>query len=274
MTRSREIQTDMETSIPTDIPTKIRAAVVIPARYGSTRFPGKPLAPIAGKLMIQRVYEAAARARDVLRVAVATDDARIADAVASFGGVAVMTDPNHRSGTDRIREAVRAMDLPPDAVVINVQGDQPLLDPACIEDLIAPFRNGDGVEMSTLAFPISDPAQIANPTQVKVVLDVRGDALYFSRSPIPFRREPGDAAPILKHLGLYAYTRRFLEIFAALPEGRLEAAEKLEQLRALEYGHRIRVVTVATDSREVDVPEDIAAVERILRERKADGPGD
>lgn len=241
-----------------------RAVVVIPARYGSTRFPGKPLADIAGKPMIQRVYEAAARAANIRTVVVATDDDRIADAVAGFGGAALMTSPSHLSGTDRVFEAVRAMDLGPDAVVVNVQGDQPLLDPAHLDDLVAPFQCGEGVEMSTLAVPVSDEAVIANPMNVKVVMDARGDALYFSRAAIPFRRDPETPAPVFQHLGLYAYTRRFLEIFATLPEGRLEAAEKLEQLRALEHGHRIRVVRVNGTAPDVDVPGDVAAVEAIL----------
>jgi 3-deoxy-manno-octulosonate cytidylyltransferase (CMP-KDO synthetase) len=246
-----------------------RAVVVIPARYGSTRFPGKPLADIAGKPMIQRVYEAAVRAENIREVAVATDDERIAGAVRDFGGTAVMTSPDHLSGTDRVFEAVRAMELAPEAVVVNVQGDQPLLDPAHLDALVAPFGEDAGVEMATLAVPMADPADIANPANVKVVLDARGDALYFSRSPIPFFRDGTGTEPVLRHLGLYAYTRRFLEIFAALPEGRLEAAEKLEQLRALEHGHRIRVAIVAATGPDVDLPEDVAAVERMLRNEPA-----
>lgn len=247
-----------------------KIAVIIPSRYGSSRFEGKPLARIQGKPMIQRVYEAARSAAQVTDVVVATDDPRIAHAVAGFGGRAVMTGTDNRSGTDRVGEAAERMGLALDDIVVNVQGDQPLLDPRCIEQVAAPLiaapeSGAEEIGMTTLAFRIVNPDEITNPKDVKVTFDVRGFALYFSRSPIPFGRDPGTVFDTYKHLGVYAYTRRFLETFRRLPEGRLEAIEKLEQLRALEHGHRILVVLTPHDSPEVDLPEDIPRMEKLLR---------
>lgn len=237
--------------------------VVIPARYASTRLEGKPLAKIAGKPMIQRVYEQAKKAGNIDGVAVATDDRRILDAVESFGGKAFMTSEDNRSGTDRVSEAARKIGLGPDDVVINLQGDQPLIEPESLDEVVEPFISDSTVQMSTLAFKIVNEKEITNPKDVKVAFDNDGFALYFSRSPIPFGRDVS-AFDTYKHLGVYAYTRRFLETFANLPKGRLEEIEKLEQLRALEYGHRIKVVVTEHDSYEVDLPEDIRAVEEIL----------
>ncbi|WP_373501228.1 3-deoxy-manno-octulosonate cytidylyltransferase [Desulfococcus sp.] len=247
----------------------MKTAVIIPSRFSSSRFEGKPLALICGRPMIQRVYEAALGAKQVTDVVVATDDPRIADAVAGFGGRAIMTAADNRSGTDRVADAAARMGLSPDDIVINVQGDQPLLDPRCIEQVAAPLfsarkTGGDEIGMTTLAFRIVNPDEITNPKDVKVTFDIRGYALYFSRSPIPFGRDPGTVFDTYKHLGVYAYTRRFLETFRRLPEGRLEAIEKLEQLRALEHGYRIQVVVTPYDSPEVDLPEDIVRIERIL----------
>jgi len=242
----------------------MKIAVVIPARYASTRFDGKPLALICGKPMIQRVYEGALGAKRVTEVVVATDDQRIIDAVAGFGGKAMMTSEKNRSGSDRVAEAAEKIGLGLDDIVVNIQGDQPLINPNCIDDVVEPFLKDPELGMSTLAFAIVDEDEITNPKDVKVTFDNNGNALYFSRSPIPFDRDGDSSCDIYKHLGVYAYTRRFLEMFRSLPQGRLEKIEKLEQLRALEYGHRIRVVVTEYDSPEVDLPEDIIRIENRL----------
>lgn len=258
-------------------------AVIIPCRYQSTRFKGKPLLPLAGKPMVQHVYERVGRAAAVDCVAVATDDERIRRAVEGFGGRAVMTDGRHRSGTDRVAEAARHLGLADDAIVINVQGDQPAVSPLSIAAVVQPLVEEADLPMSTLAYAISDASEIFHPKDVKVVCNDAGDALFFSRAPIPFARDAdwrtvsdrtgfslhfdvaADAAAgfaALKHLGVYAYRRWFLETFSGLPSGRLEQIEKLEQLRALEHGYRIRVVPTDHDSPEIDCPEDLARLER------------
>lgn len=242
-------------------------AVIIPSRYGSTRFEGKPLAPIAGKSMIQWVYEAARKADGIDLVAVATDDDRIADAVTAFGGRAIMTGASARSGTDRASEAAEILGLSDDDLIVNVQGDQPLIDARSIAQVISCFREEPHLDMSTLAFKIVNPREIDDPKDVKVVWDKRGNALYFSRSPIPLGRDAGSVYDTYKHLGVYAYPFRFLKRFASLPEGRLEGIEKLEQLRALEHGHAIRVIVTPHDSPEVDLPEDIPRIEAALAQR-------
>lgn len=239
------------------------AVAIIPSRFGSTRFPGKPLALIAGVPMIRRVYERALRCRCLREVYVATDDDRIYSAVEKFGGRAVMTDPSHRSGTDRVCEAAEVMGLAPDTVVVNIQGDQPAYPPSVIDELVEPFDSDAPPSMTTLMYGIKEYDRARDPNHVKVVTDSLGNALYFSRSPIPYHR---DGAPFHfhKHLGFYAYRVRFLKEFTRLPEGRLEALEKLEQLRALENGFRIRVIETGFDSVEVDVPGDIERVEAHL----------
>ncbi|QTA92376.1 3-deoxy-manno-octulosonate cytidylyltransferase [Desulfonema magnum] len=247
----------------------MKIVVIIPSRYGSTRFEGKPLALISGKPMIQRVYERAKQAACVTDVVIATDDSRIFDAVTKFSGNVVMTSAENRSGTDRVGEVAEKMGLGPDDIVVNVQGDQPLLDPRCLDEVVAPLKLGiqnSEFAMSTLAFKIENPDEIAHSKNVKVTFDNRGVALYFSRSPIPYGRDASLRFDTYKHLGVYAYTKRFLEIFRELPEGRLEAIEKLEQLRALENGHKIMVVVTSYDSPEVDLPEDIARVEKLKLE--------
>jgi 3-deoxy-manno-octulosonate cytidylyltransferase (CMP-KDO synthetase) len=244
-----------------------KVVAIIPSRYGSTRFDGKPLAKIAGKSMIRRVYENVRRAECVTDVVVATDDQRIYTAVNEFGGNAAMTSEENRSGTDRVADAAAQMRLELDDIIVNVQGDQPLLDPRCIDELIAPFLSDHDLEMSTLAFKIIDKGEITNPKDVKVTFDNRGYALYFSRSPIPYSRDSSSNFDTYKHLGFYAYKRSFLETFSSLPEGRLETIEKLEQLRAIEYGHKILVVITEYDSPEVDLPEDIARIEKILADQ-------
>jgi 3-deoxy-manno-octulosonate cytidylyltransferase (CMP-KDO synthetase) len=244
----------------------MRIVAVIPARFGSTRFEGKPLAPIAGKPLIQWVYESASRAGRTSEVVVATDDRRIFDAVRSFHGQVLMTSPEHRSGSDRVAEAVAQLGLAVDDIAINVQGDQPLVNPACFDAVVEPLLDpSQAAAMSTLAFAVVDRGEYTNPKDCKVVMDHQGYALYFSRAPIPFARDGGENFTVYKHLGVYAYTRRFLETFRQLPTSRLESLEKLEQLRALEFGQRIKVVVTPHDSPEVDLPEDIQRIEAILR---------
>ena len=232
-----------------------RVVAIIPARYESTRLPGKPLADLDGQPMIQRVYERAARARGVERVLVATDDARIRDAVQRFGGDVVMTGREHRTGTDRIAEVARALDA---EVIVNVQGDLPLLDPAMVGAAVAPLLADGGLPMATISTPIRNRDEFTNPNVVKVVTDRDGYALFFSRSPLPHHRD-GAPSGVLghKHIGLYVYRRDFLLSFAQLAPTPLEQAEQLEQLRALEWGFRIRVTEVEAASIEVDTPRDL-----------------
>ncbi|MEC4724216.1 3-deoxy-manno-octulosonate cytidylyltransferase [Shewanella sp. D64] len=242
----------------------MNVTLLIPARYGSSRFPGKPLAPINGKPMIQHVYERASLAKGLSAIYVATDDIRIKDAVESFGGKVVMTDPEAASGTDRIDDAIQQLELNDDDIVINVQGDQPLIDPIAIEQLISLFERHPGeFSMATLAVEITKESELDNPNHVKVVFDNNYNALYFSRARIPFGRDNNDH-PVYKHLGIYAYTRSFISTFAKLPLGRLEELEKLEQLRALEHGHKIKIAISAFDFPEVDTPEDIRICEARL----------
>ncbi|MDY6906336.1 MAG: 3-deoxy-manno-octulosonate cytidylyltransferase [Thermodesulfobacteriota bacterium] len=241
-----------------------KVAAIIPSRFGSTRFPGKPLAPIAGTPMIQRVYQRVQQARCVTHIAVATDSQAIFDAVTAFGGNALMTSDQCRSGSDRAAEAAGHLDLDSDDVIINIQGDQPLIAPETIDETTAPLLDDIDVEMTTAAFAIVNLQEITNPKDVKVVFDEKGMALYFSRSPIPQARDAGTLFTTYKHLGIYAYTKRFLDLFTHLPYGRLEDIEKLEQLRALEHGHGIKVVVTPHDSPEVDLPEDIARIEKTM----------
>jgi 3-deoxy-manno-octulosonate cytidylyltransferase (CMP-KDO synthetase) len=249
---------------------------IIPARFGSTRLPGKPLSDIHGKPMIQHVYERARRARRVDDVIVATDDERILRAVHAFGGKALMTSREHATGTDRLAEAVSATSA---EIVVNVQGDEPMLDPAGIDAAIAPMLSDRRLEMSTLSLPLTNVDEMLSPAVVKVVTDAAGSALYFSRSPIPFCRVlPGDelreaAANAVarglarKHVGLYVYRRATLLRLAALEPSPLEKAEALEQLRALENGVEIHVVATGGDAAQaVDTPEDLERVRALLQE--------
>lgn len=223
---------------------------------------------IAGKPMIQRVYERAKLCTQLSDIYVATDDARILDCVHGFGGKAVMTNPSHPSGTDRIAEAARMRGLAPDDLIINIQGDQPVFDPLVVSQLSAPFEKDPTISMTTLKHRISEPEDMQNPNHVKVVTDNNGFALYFSRYPIPYLRDGGEVAPYYKHLGFYGFRMEFLCAFTGLSEGTLESAEKLEQLRALEYGFRIKVIETDFNSPEVDVPGDVADVERSLKSEK------
>lgn len=237
-----------------------RVAVVIPARFASARLPGKPLAQIDGRPLIWYVWDKATRAGAVSRVVVATDDERIAAAVRGFGGEVVLTSPLCASGTDRVAEAARGMG---EEIIVNLQGDEPMMHPCVIDAVARPLLAEPDVVMTTAALPLDDPAEYASPSVVKVVTDARGDALYFSRSPIPHYRE-GGGARFRKHLGIYGFRRDFLFRVAALPPSPLEEAEKLEQLRVLENGFRIRVVEVEHDSVGVDTPEELEAVKRRL----------
>jgi 3-deoxy-manno-octulosonate cytidylyltransferase (CMP-KDO synthetase) len=249
----------------------MKVAVVIPARYASTRLPGKPLLRQTGKYLIQHVYEQAYQARKVNLVVVATDDARIQTAVEGFGGRAVLTRADHASGTDRVAEVARDLNA---GVIINLQGDEPLIDPATI-DLLADLLERDGDDdMATLAVPIASAEQWRNPNCVKVVCDNAGRALYFSRSPIPFVRDgqPDFAAEpprFLQHLGLYAYRRPFLLRLAALPPAPLEQMEKLEQLRVLALGRGIQVGVVRQASVGVDTLEDYERFVQMVQQRAA-----
>ena len=237
---------------------------VIPARFGSNRLQGKPLREIAGKPMIQRVYEQASKSSAVTRAIVATDDERIIRAVESFGGEALMTSETCRSGTDRVAETAAMLGLDSDDILINIQGDQPVFDPRCLDEMLRPFDTDRELVMSTLAFKIREKREITDPKDVKVVFDRNGFALYFSRAQIPFPRDGQEDVTYYKHLGFYAYTRAFLDRIGTLPTGVCEDVEKLEQLRVLEAGFRIKVVVTPYDSPEVDLPEDIERIEKRL----------
>jgi 3-deoxy-manno-octulosonate cytidylyltransferase (CMP-KDO synthetase) len=235
------------------------AVAVIPARFSSTRLPGKPLADIHGRPMIEYVYRRASDAASVSRVIVATDDRRVYDAVNGFGGEVVMTSPHHRTGSDRVAEVAAQLS---EDLVVNVQGDEPLLAPAMIDDAVAACAADPSVMMSTVRHPITDPGEIASAAVVKVVTDLRGRALYFTRAAVPFLRDPGTRATWFKHVGLYVYRRTFLLTLAALPPTPLELSESLEQLRALEHGHAIMTVESRHDALGVDTPDDLERVRR------------
>jgi 3-deoxy-manno-octulosonate cytidylyltransferase (CMP-KDO synthetase) len=247
---------------------ELKTLAVIPARYESTRFPGKVLAPIAGKPMIQLVFERVREARSVSRVIVATDDERIVRAVEAFGGEAKLTRREHRCGTERVAEVAAHV---PGEIYVNVQGDEPLIEPAAIDAAVEAVVEDADVAVATLNTPIRQVAEIMDPNVVKVVQDFQGDALYFSRAPIPWVRDEASrhAARHLKHIGLYVYRHAALLEYPTLPPGELERHERLEQLRWLENGYRIRVVETEYDAVSVDVPEDVERVEKILRERAA-----
>jgi 3-deoxy-manno-octulosonate cytidylyltransferase (CMP-KDO synthetase) len=238
---------------------------VIPARYGSTRLEGKPLKDICGKPMIQRVYEAADQATLLDEVYVATDDQRIIAAVESFGGKARLTSAQHKTGTDRIAEAARALNVD---IVVNVQGDEPLLKAAMIDEVIQPLLDESGLPMSTLCVPIHEEEDLNNPHVVKAVFDQRGNALYFSRSLVPYPNKR-DLFQAYEHLGLYAYRKEFLMTYVTLPQSRLEVTESLEQLRVLEAGYKIRVVVSAHayEGVSVDTQEDLELVRQIVHAR-------
>jgi len=240
----------------------VKVICIIPARYASTRLPGKPLKLIAGKPMIQRVYEQATKAKMPAEVIVATDDERVYQAVKDFGGQVVMTSANHRSGTDRLAEVAKSRDDVD--VVINVQGDEPMLPPEIIDRLSELFVQDANLQMATMKCPMKEE-EYGEPGSVKVVTDMNGYALYFSRSLLPYpRNEAG--VKVYKHVGIYAYRRDFLLKYAALEPTPLELTESLEQLRALENGYKIKVLESDFQGVGVDTPEDLARVNELLRE--------
>ncbi len=234
-----------------------KALAVIPVRFGSTRFPGKPLALIAGRPMIRWVVEGVRACRALDRVIVATDDPRILEAVRSFGAEAVMTSAEHASGTDRVAEVAAGCDHP---IVINVQGDEPLVEGKMLDGLVDALQD-PGLPMASLMARVTDMPGIDEPHRVKVVVDAGGNALYFSRSAIPY----GASGFFYQHVGIYGYQREFLLGFQSLPPSRLEQAERLEQLRVLECGRRIRMIEIARPTLSVDVPGDIIKVEKFLK---------
>ncbi len=238
--------------------------IVIPARYGSTRLPGKPLISLAGKPMIERVYSRAKLSRLAQRVIVATDDDRIVKAVESFGGEALMTRNTHRTGTERVSEVAAHAN---GKIFVNVQGDEPLVDAEAVDAAINVLLEDEDISLSTVATPIKIPGDIMDPNVVKTVLDFDDNALYFSRAPIPWVRDTASTIQVrhLKHLGLYAFKRDALLEYPTLPQGTLEKIEQLEQLRWLENGWKMRVAEVQHDAVSVDVPEDVARVEKLLQ---------
>jgi 3-deoxy-manno-octulosonate cytidylyltransferase (CMP-KDO synthetase) len=247
---------------------RVKTLIVIPARYASSRLPGKPLLRQSGKYLIQHVYEQACRARKADQVLVATDDTRIAAAVASFGGAAIMTRADHPSGSDRVAEVARKVKCD---IILNVQGDEPMVDPASLDLLATLLEKNAGCDMATLATPLTSVEDWRNPNCVKVVLDNHGRAMYFSRSPVPFVRgaEPKFDKPslqFLQHLGIYAYRSSFLQELAKLPPHPLEQLEKLEQLRVMGHGRGIQVGIVAEASIGVDTYEDYERFVRLHRQ--------
>lgn len=240
-----------------------KAVGIIPARWGSTRFPGKALHPIAGKPLLCHVWERCRRAKKLDRLIVATDDFRIAEAAFDWGAEVAMTSPNHGSGTDRIAEV--AAKLKAFAHIINIQGDEPLIDPKLIDRLVGQLRRDKKLEMITAAHPFEDPRDAQSPHQVKVVVNQSGDALYFSRAPIPFVGDDSEQSKYFRHQGIYGYRRDLLLRFVRWKTSPLERAEALEQLRALENGVRIRVVMIGSGSPGVDTPEDARMIERLLK---------
>ena len=241
----------------------MKVTAIIPARYGSTRFEGKPLADLLGKPMIQHVYERTLEAKSISRVLVATDDPRIYEAVARFDGEAVMTSRDHETGTDRLAEVASGLDSD---YIVNVQGDEPLINPDMIDEAVGAVVNEPGLPMSSLKIRIKSDADFLDPAVVKVVVDRNDYALYFSRAPIPYFRDGGGSVTdCYRHVGLYVYERNFLLEFARMESTPLERAEKLEQLRALENGYRIKVATTEYESIGVDRPEDLEKVRQILK---------
>jgi 3-deoxy-manno-octulosonate cytidylyltransferase (CMP-KDO synthetase) len=249
--------------------------VIIPARYASTRLPGKPLADIAGKPMVVRVAERAVAA-GAARVVVATDDARIKAAVEAYGIEACLTAADHATGTDRLAEAAQQLGLPDDAIVVNVQGDEPLLSPALIRAVAELLAAHPDAAIATACHPITDVEEAFNPNVVKVVLDGRGYALYFSRATIPWARDAfaggrdavPEGLPLYRHYGLYAYRVRFLRVFPTLASAPIERFEALEQLRAIWHGHRIAVIVAAAELPPgVDTPEDLERTRRLFADR-------
>jgi len=251
-----------------------KVTAILPARYASTRFPGKPLAEILGKPMIQHVYDRVSRARSVDRVLVATDDARIVDCVKGFGGEVVLTRADHPTGTDRLAEVAAGIDT---ELIVNVQGDEPLIHPDMIDEAVMPLLKDPQIEMGTLASLVDDSEDFFSPNVVKVVRDLAGFALYFSRAPIPWPRdlsreqvaEQIAALRVWRHIGLYVYRRQLLLDYPSWPKTPLESLENLEQLRALERGVRLYVAATAHGCHGVDTPADLKRVENMMLAEKA-----
>jgi len=254
--------------VRSSVPRKILG--VIPARFASTRFPGKVLSLIAGQTMLQHVYQRASLSTYLTSVIIATDDDAVFQAARAFGARVRMTRADHLSGTDRVAEVASAENAD---IVVNIQGDEPLIDPAAIDAAILPLAHEPELVMGTLKKRIENPREIADPNVVKVVTDQAGDAIYFSRCPIPFEREKSGDTPYFKHIGLYVYQREFLLAYSSLPVGPLETAERLEQLRALENGYRIRVVETEYESLGVDTPEDLERVSKLFDASNLQGMG-
>ena len=237
--------------------------VIIPARWASTRFPGKPLVKLHGKPLVQHVWERAGRAKRVGRIIIATDDMRIAEAAFDFGAEVALTSPKHPTGTDRLAEVAKQLKSAP--IILNVQGDEPDIAPSTIDRLAQALQDDAKLGMVTAANPLTDPADVHNPNVVKVVTGLAGRALYFSRSVIPHDRDGRGGIKYLRHQGIYGYRRKVLLAFVKWKPTPLEQAEKLEQLRALEHGIAIGVIVVRRESVGVDVPGDVAKAERALR---------
>jgi 3-deoxy-manno-octulosonate cytidylyltransferase (CMP-KDO synthetase) len=246
----------------------LKVVAIIPARYGSERLPGKPLAPIVGRPMIQHVVERTRQADRVSRVIVATDDERIKKAVEEFGGEAVLTRRDHPNGTDRIAEVAAHFEAD---IYVNIQGDEPLIDPGTIDAIVTEMVDDESIQIATPCTVITQRREIMDPNIVKVVRDFDGNGLYFSRAPVPWVRDERAtvAAKHWKHIGLYGYRRDVLLEYPTLPPGELERIEQLEQLRWLENGFRIRMLETEYDAISVDVPADVTRVEKILQERAA-----
>lgn len=238
-----------------------RVIAIIPARWASTRFPGKPLALLGGKAIVLRVVERAQECRLIDEVAVATDDERISRVVSEAGYKAVMTSKDHASGTDRIAEAAESIDA---EIVVNIQGDEPMIDPESVDRAVKALLDDPELNVSTLAVPITQKEEFENPNVVKVVADYKGNALYFSRSAIPHNRGELKELPMMKHLGLYAYRRKFLLSLASKEPSPLEKAEQLEQLRILQNGFAIKVLTARQDSIGIDTPDDLKRAEELI----------
>ena len=241
-----------------------KVIAVIPARYASSRFPGKPLAKIKNKPMIQWVYDTVSRIEEIDEAYVATDDNRISECVGKFGGKYVMTSDKHNSGSDRIAEAVSKISVNDDDIIINIQGDEPMIKAEMIKELISVFNDND-VYMATLKKKIVDKNEINNPNIVKVITDTNNDAIYFSRYSIPYNREEVGGVDYYKHIGIYGYKKSFLIKFTELKESKLELIEKLEQLRVIENGYKIRVLETQYQTIGVDLPEHIALVENEIK---------
>ncbi len=249
-----------------DVASEFDCIGIIPARYGSIRFPGKPLAPILGKTLLQRTYENARRCKSLKLIVVATDDQRIYDHVKEFGGEVVMTSMDCETGTDRLAEVIKLYPHLKSCIVINIQGDEPCIDPKTIDAVIEILRCDPQASMSTAAVLLSSEEEATSPSIVKCTMDQRGNALYFSRNLIPSNKKGSycGETPYYRHLGIYGYRYEFLTEYARLPKTPLQSIEDLEQLKALEHGYRIKVAIVKSSAIGVDLPEDIQKIEKIL----------